>query len=157
MGKELQPGVVGSLASADSMASYIWAEPCHGVQGDHARLAWYTAGCTGGRGPAGHPIQGLVAPWLSPEPQPGVQSADKPSPSPASMEAEARAAKPGPRRSEPLPPAPQDCPLPFPSCLSSPHQAALSCGQTRHLRPSSQKSQHPEQSSDVNSQGWLEL
>lgn len=87
----------------DSMASYIWAEPCHGVRGDHARLAWYTVGCTGGRGPAGHPIQRLVAPWVSPEPQPGVLSADKPSPSPASMEAEATAAKPSPKRSEPPP------------------------------------------------------
>ena len=43
------------------------------------------------------------------------------------------------------------------SILSPYPQAARSRGQMRHLRPSSQKSQHPEQPSDVDSQVWQDL
>lgn len=99
-------------------------------------------------------LQSTIAPRVTSYPQPGALSAGNPNP--ASMEVKARAIKASPKRSEPPHPSSARLASPF-SSLSTPQWAALSCSQTRHLRPSSKKSQHPEQSSDTYSQGWQDF
>lgn len=80
-----------------------------------------------------------------------------PAPAQHPYKAEARAASPAPSKDgSPHTPALKALLLLL-SVLSPYPQAALSRGQMRHLRPSSQKSPRPEQLRDTDSQVWQDL